>query len=181
MKLSLDINQTHYSIILHDVHLYLEPKKQMKYLFCLNTQHYPKKYLLDINYNLFENFIKECLEIGNETLNREDWEINIIQTLEKYQYVQNDNLKIFLNKKLGNLILNNFQHKNFAYLRKIEKYFVCYSDYDYNSLQYKLNSQIKYLIILINNLVEIKTSTVRIKKTHEPINFLDFIFDYYLN
>ena len=134
---------------------------------------------MDIDYWDFENFIKECLEMGSELINKNDWEVSVIQIIEKYDSTQNPSLKMYLNKKLGNLILFNPQYKNFDYLRKLEKFFYSYSQ---PNSYFKQNSQIKYLLILVNNLVEIKTSPIKIKRQKpQPVDLMDFIFDYYLN
>jgi hypothetical protein len=186
MKICVDTDLMRWTVVLHDVHLYME-SKQMKYLFNISGPCYYKKYLLDINYLDFKEFIKECLDYGPNPLNQNDFEMSIIQIIKKYPNQEiNSNLRLFLNKKLGNLILFNSQFKNFYYLKKLEKFFSIYSNFQTDNMQIKQNSQIKYLLILINNIVELKSNNIRIKSSvgkpslHEP-NWLDFIYDYYLN
>lgn len=192
MKICIDTESMHWVIELHDVHLYMESTKslegkQMKYLFNLSGPYFSKKYLIDINFEEFKEFIKECLEYGHNSLNQYDFEISIIQILEKYSSLEtNSNLRLFLNKKIGNLLLFNSQFKKFNYLKKLEKYFFSYSDFQTDNIYIKQNSQIKYLLILINNLVELKSNVIKIKSPiYKPIlhesDKLDFIYDYYLN
>ena len=185
MKICIDSVSIQWTVVLHDVHLYMEPT-QMKYLFDITGHDNNKKYLIGINYEDFKDFIKECLEYGPNLLNLNDFEISIIQIIEKYSSIDlNSNLRLFLIKKLGNLILFNSQYKNFNYLKNLDKYFTSYSDFPTDNTNFKQSLQIKYLLILINNMIELKSNKIKIEHLvfhqQEPIHFLDFIYDFYLN
>lgn len=160
-----------YTIYFHSVNLFSKYRNIFTYLFS-------KKYLLKIEYNLFKNFIKECLLIKvlmeyNEIIeNRRDlFEINIIQLIEKYSTADTQ-IRCIITKMLGCLLLNNIEYFDFFYLRKIQNFFNPYA----NSTE---AMQCRFLIILLNNLMKVKVKSQKNNiKSILTENILDFIYDY---
>ena len=179
MKVILELGTLEYIIKFHELNLYLEKDGSMKYLFDIRKNNYPKKYLLDIDLNDFKSFIKECLTYGINKVSQYDYDSTIIQLFNKYEMTQDLNLKLLINKKIGNLILSNSKFKNFYYLKSLEKFF--YNNNITESLIYnKQHSQIKYLIIIINNFISLKKSNKNYNDKN-TFDILDFIYDYYVN
>ena len=220
-----NINDEKYIIKFHDVHLYLQKNKKLQYLFT-NNIHIYKKYIIDINYYDFQDFVKECIElqcavetknnfefqytsvvetknsfelqcaVKTETKNnfelqcavetKNNFELQCVQLVEKLVTTSNIDFKLYCCKKLGSLILLNYIHKDFKGLKPLHKlftFFVSESDIKINSL----NSQIRYLIIILNNLIEVSKHKIKIKKIinnqslYDQNSILDFIYDYYEN
>jgi hypothetical protein len=92
-----------------------------------------------------------------------------------------------INKKIGNLLLNNIDFIKFDYLKNLYKNFNSIAHTNVLSEEYIKNSQYKYLIIIMNNLVEVKSSNIYFENNQHSsldllkINYLDFIYDYYLD
>ncbi len=184
-----DINGEKYIINFHDLHLYLQKNKKLQYLFT-NSIHIYKKYILDIDYYDFKNFINSCLENKSIVESRNSFELQCVQLIEKLLtsssiYV-NINFKLYCCQKLGSLILYNCSYKDFQGLKKIHSLFTSITsepDVKINSL----NSQIRYLVIILNNFIGISIIKHKIKeqytskKIQNQINMLDFIYDYYEN
>jgi hypothetical protein len=202
MKMQFDnIKSFEYTVEFHDLHLYYndDDNEKMEYLFCLNNQ-VPnilnKKILMPINTKHFVQFIKDCLEYPVENLSKHDFEINIIQLIDKYNNNFSFDILNLINIKLGNLILSHIKFKNFAYLKNLHKQFGSQNKLaNIKDIQF-FNSQICYLIILLNNLISVKkqqknNQNYRIKKSQviqlnqinqlktENFDYLDFIFDYW--
>ena len=210
-----NINDEKYIIKFHDVHLYLQKNKKLQYLFT-NNIHIYKKYIIDINYYDFQDFVKECIELqytsvvetknnfefqytsvvetknsfklqcAVKTETKNNFELQCIQLVEKLVTTSNIDFKLYCCKKLGSLILLNYIHKDFKGLKPLHKlftFFVSESDIKINSL----NSQIRYLIIILNNLIEVSKHKIKIKKIinnqslYDQNSILDFIYDYYEN
>lgn len=194
-----NIKSFDYIIEFHDIHLYYEDEndEEIEYLFCINknlSHLLGKKYLLPINNTHFKNFIRDCLEYNSTIKNKSDFDIEVIQIVEKYSHKYNPEIIKLLNIKLGSLILSNFKYKNLEYLKNLEKYFV--PKYNFSSSDIvdnqTYNSQIHFLIIIINNLISIsKNRTINLNyqiKSNQchnintsQFNYLDFIFDYFTN
>ncbi len=196
-----NIKSFEYTVEFHDLHLYYndDDNEKMEYLFCLNNQ-VPnilnKKILMPINTKHFVQFIKDCLEYPVENLSKHDFEINIIQLIDKYNNNFSFDILNLINIKLGNLILSHIKFKNFAYLKNLHKQFGSQNKLaNIKDIQF-FNSQICYLIILLNNLISVKkqqknNQNYRIKKSQviqlnqinqlktENFDYLDFIFDYW--
>jgi hypothetical protein len=160
-----------YMVKFHEFRIYLK-KTQMKYLFML---HNFKKYLLEINYDDFKNFIKECLILNAGIKELNDFELEIIQLIHRYGNTNDLNFKILLAKKIGSLMLYNADHLNFSYLKNLENYFNNYSK-DLDPIA-TLNNYIRYLIIISNNLLVVKE--LELSDEPEKVDILDFVFDYY--
>ena len=207
MKMQFDnLKSFEYTVEFHDVHLYYndndndndnynDTDEKMEYLFCLNNGSASilhKKYLMPINTKQFIQFIKDCLEYPEENLSKSDFEIAVIQLIGKYN---NNSLDILylVNIKLGSLILSHIKFKDFDYLKKVEKQFGSHSKLANTAdIQY-FNSQICYLIIILNNLISVKkiqknNHYYQIKKSQlvqmkqiktDNFDYLDFIFDYW--
>ncbi len=179
MKFIYDnINNKKYILKFHDVHLYLHKNHKLQYLFT-NPVHVYKKYILDIDYYEFKQFVQDCIELDSSVASKDQFELECIHMLEKLSTEIDVNFKLYCCMKLGSLILSNFSYKNFIYLKKINNHFNC-------NLSGLLNSQIRYLIIILNNLIEINTSNIKQPKklktnVLQEINFMDFIYDYYQN
>lgn len=178
MKFIYDnINNQKYIVKFHDVHLYLQKNHKLQYLFT-NQVHVYKKYILDIDYNEFKQFVQNCIELDSLVATRDQFELECVHILEKLSTETDVNFKLYCCMKLGSLILSNFSYKNFTYLKKINNHFNC-------NLSGLLNSQIRYLIIILNNLIDINISNIKQKKLKtniiQEINFMDFIYDYYQN
>ena len=192
-----NIKSFDYIVEFHDIHLYYDDldDTEIEYLFCINKKlsGVNKKYLLPINNNHFKQFIRDCIEFEFEIKSKFDFETEVIQLIEKYSNI-NKQIINYLNIKLGSLILSNLKYKNFAYLKKIEKYFIPeYANITDTNCSKNNNLQIQYLIIMINNLINVSTNpTINLNyqidknllfqniKT-DQYDHLDFIFDYFTN
>jgi len=193
-----DINSFEYIVEFHDIHLYYnkDDDEKMEYLFSLN-QDMPgllnKKYLLPIDTKSFGQFVAECLEYPAEKLSEDEFQINIIQLVDKYNENYTLDVTNLINKKIGSLLLNHVQYKNFPYFKKIEKQFGIQNKFAKIVDSIVFNSQICYLLIMINNLLSLTKKPIinlkyKIKKIKQPdinqiqtdtFNYLDFIFDYW--
>ncbi len=191
-----NIKSCEYIVEFHDVHLYYNDDydEQMEYLFCFNNNSphiLNKKYLMPINTKQFVQFVKDCLEYPIEQLDKEHWELNVIQLVGKYSEQLPSEVMHMINIKLGSLILSQPTYKSFPYLKKIEKQFTASYKLMSNEDTESFSSQICWLLIMINNLVSVskigKTkSHYKSKKPNEITNgqtgnfdLLDFIFDYW--
>lgn len=193
-----NIKSFEYIVEFHDVHLYYDNDndEKMEYLFCINKNSpniLNKKYLMPIQTQQFVQFVKDCLEYPEEKLSKNDFEINIIQLIEKYNQNYSIDVMNLINVKIGSLLLNHIQYKNFDYLKKIEKQFGSQYKFSKTIDSQFFNSQICYLIIMINNLLSIKKTQIinpnyKIKKSKkinmkeiktDNFDYLDFIFDYW--
>jgi hypothetical protein len=168
--MKIHIESMNLIVLLHNLHLY-NKKKISKFGYLFST---PKKYLIDLDFNEFKNFIDACLHSKyNDTVDTLIvTEGEIIQLIESYDFISNAKFKIEIIKKIGNYILTKPKIKRFKYLHKLVKYY----NYDIGTEQ---NIYIKFLIILINNFIslqEIKLNNIN----SDNINILDFIFDYYI-
>lgn len=199
MKMQFDnIKSFEYTVEFHDVHLYYnnDDDDTMEYLFCFHKESpkiLNKKYLMPIDTKLFVQFVKDCLEYPVENLSKNDFEINIIQLMDKYNNNYSLDILNLINIKLGNLILTHIKFKNFDYLRKLEKQFGSQQKLANTADVQCFNSQICYLIILLNNLISVEKKqknnhNYKIKKSQliqmnqmktENFDYLDFIFDYW--
>ena len=149
-------------IVLHNLHLY-NKKKISKFGYLFST---PKRYLIDLDFLKFKKFIEDCLD---HIYNSDDQE-EIIHLIEKYNYTTDDLFKIEIIRRIGYYILTNPKIKHFKYLQKIIKYYN-------NDIGTEQNMYIKFLIILINNLLSIQQIN---QVFSNPLNILDIVFDYYL-
>jgi hypothetical protein len=191
-----NINLYNWIVEFHDVHLYYtnDYDETIEYLFSIGhglPKILNKKYLVIINANSFRNFIGKCLEMPMEPVDKSQFEIQVIQIIEKYSHKNSWEYFYWLNLKLGNLILSNVKYKNLPNLKHIEKQFAL--NYKFSTVEenVQFDSQIQFLIIMINNLT--KTTKKPIvnfqhkisgKKNLEEItesdfNYLDFVFDYW--
>ncbi len=189
-----NINSCEYIVEFHDVHLYYnnDDDEQMEYLFSIGNT-FTKKYLLPINTKNFIQFVANCLKYPGEKLSKDEFEINVIQLVNKYNQNYTCDVMNLINTKLGSLILHNIQYKNFAYLKSIEKQFGFGNKFLKTIDSQFFNSQICYLLIMINNLLSLNkiplvNKNYKIKKTNETsitqiktenFDYLDFIFDYW--
>ncbi len=196
-----NINSCEYIVEFHDVHLYYnnEDDEQMEYLFNFNktsSNAINKKYLLPINTKSFVQFVANCLEYPGEKLSKSDFEISIIQLIDKYNQNYNCDVMNLVNTKIGSLILHHIQYKDFVNLKSIEKQFGFGNKFSKTVDSQFFNSQICYLLIMINNLLSLNKKPLvnfvnknyKIKKTKETcitdiktenFDYLDFIFDYW--
>jgi hypothetical protein len=199
MKMQFDdIKSFEYTVEFHDVHLYYnnDDDEQIEYLFCLNKgapSILNKKILMPIDTKQFVQFVKDCLEYPVENLSKSDFEINIIQLIDKFNNNYNLDILNLINIKLGSLILSHIKFKNFDYLKKVEKQFGSQNKLANTADVQCFNSQICYLIIILNNLVNVNkiqknNHNYQIKKSQltqinqikiENFDYLDFIFDYW--
>ena len=196
MKMQFDnIKSFDYTVEFHDVHLYYDDgdDEKMEYLFCINKvspKVLNKKILMPIDTKQFVQFVKDCLEYPQENLSKTDFEINIIQLIDKYNNNYSLDILNIINIKLGNLLLSHIKFKNFDYLRNLEKQFCSHNKLANTADVQYFNSQICYLIIMLNNLVSVKKNQkdnqnykikkLQIKKLEKDnICYLDFIFDYW--
>ena len=193
-----NIKSFEYTVEFHDVHLYYnnDDDEKMEYLFCLNKgapNILNKKILMPIDTKQFVQFIKDCLEYPVENLTKTDFEINIIQLIDKYNSNYSLDILNLVNIKLGSLLLSHIKFKNLSYLKKVEKQFGSQSKLANTADVQCFNSQICYLIIMLNNLVSVgkiqkNNHNYQIKKSQlvqmnqlntENFDYLDFIFDYW--
>jgi hypothetical protein len=199
MKMQFDnIKSFEYTVEFHDVHLYYnnDDDEKMEYLFCLNKgapNILNKKILMPIDTKQFVQFIKDCLEYPVENLTKTDFEINIIQLIDKYNSNYSLDILNLVNIKLGSLLLSHIKFKNFSYLKKVEKQFGSQSKLANTADVQCFNSQICFLIIMLNNLISVEKKqknnhNYQIKKSQleqmnqintENFDYLDFIFDYW--
>lgn len=189
-----NINSCEYIVEFHDVHLYYnnDNDEQMEYLFSIGNT-FTKKYLLPVNTKNFVQFVANCLEYPVQKLSKDEFEINVIQLVDKYNQNYTCDVMNLINTKLGSLILHHIQYKNFTYLKSIEKQFGLGNKFSKTIDSQFFNSQICYLLIMINNLVSLNkiplaNKNYKIKKTKENsitqiktenFDYLDFIFDYW--
>lgn len=183
-----NINNKKIIVKFHELYLYDE-NYPIKYLFFVPSQSITKKYLLEINYDDFHKFIQDCFDLGfPKKYSKFDFESKIIQLIESYKIYTDNESQIIINKKIGNLLLNHLSFIKFDYLKNLYKYFNSVHYIDQNKEHIK-HSQIRYLIIMFTNLLDliIYESDNKFNKSKpsiyksEPINDLDFIFDYYLD
>lgn len=184
MKLVLENDLIEYNIELLDLRIYLE-KNEMTYLFYIESKFFYKKYLVPIDLEDFKKFILDCLKLGNCEMTLSEFEFLSIQIIEKYSTITDYNLISFFNKKLGNLILFNYKYRHFHYLKNLQKYFG-----NFNLKENPRNNlQIKYLLILINNMIGLdvfdkkpknKTNNL-LADSFNPNNLIDFIYDFFLD
>ena len=184
MKIEFNnINSKKYTIKIHNLNITKESNHYFSYLFVLDYSKFTKRYIINIDTNAFKKFIYECLSIDNLIKDQTEYDINIIQLIEKYKIFPNNNsTRLYIGKKIGSLILHNIQYKNTNILKKLEKYFVTPNS-ALNIKDESLNCQIHYLIILINNYIRINIENDNTKLIKPTPNFaiLDFIFDYYID
>jgi hypothetical protein len=168
MKFVILINDYTYNIEFHNINICDNKYDNIKYLFVISTNNLIKRFISEINLMDFKEFIKECIYHNNiNNITKQKFDILFIDMLNEYKNVYHINMKICLLKKIGNLIL--FNHKYITY-DNIKKFNIFIYK---TSLENKLYTQIKYLFIMINNLINIKIK-------YNNINILDFIYDYYL-
>ena len=205
MKMQFDnLKSFEYTVEFHDVHLYYSDNdsdndnydEKMEYLFCLSNglaNGINKKYLMPIDTKQFYQFVKDCLEYPEENLSKSDFEIAVIQLIGKYNNNNSLDILNLVNIKLGNLILSHIKFKDFDYLKKVEKQFGSHSKLANTADVQYFNSQICYLIIILNNLISVKkilknNHYYQIKKSQlvqmkqiktDNFDYLDFIFDYW--
>jgi hypothetical protein len=173
MKFIFNNNNINYIVKFHEVHLYYKNNNKLQYLFIHPIYKY-KKYIIDIDYYDFKNFIIKCLENQYIKLSN-DIKNEFIKLTEKIIMNKNINLKINLCQKLGELILNNYNSKDVFNIKDIYVLFTSLNNE--NKLINSFNSKIRYLIIIINNLLDIEQNIIR----NNEFNILDFIYDYYTN
>jgi hypothetical protein len=173
MKFIFNSNNINYIVKFHEVHLYYKNNNKLQYLFIHPIYKY-KKYIIDIDYYDFKNFIIKCLE--NQYIKfSNDIKNEYIKLTEKIIMNKNIDLKINLCQKLGELILNNYNSKDIFDIKDIYVLFTSLNNE--NKLINSFNSKIRYLIIIINNLLDIEQNFIR----NNEFNILDFIYDYYTN
>ena len=183
-----NIKSFDYTVEFHDIHLYYNDNK-MEYLFNFHNKlphNVDKKYLIPVDIKEFNQFVKDCLEYSVEKLSQSDFESIVIQLIDKYKYNYSLQVLKLINIKLGSLILSNPEYKNFDYLKKLEKEFSSHNKLSKNDNPPYFYAQIRYLIIMLNNLVSVR-------KTKNPVSnykiiqmdqfkkfdYLDFVFDYW--
>lgn len=137
--------------------------KNFEYLFVINYH----KYIYTINTNDFTEFIMNCLEFPLIKPNKFEFEINIILLVTKY-FNSNNVARNIITSMIGSMLIFNIKYKKYNYIKKLHNFIHC-------------DNNIKYLIILANNMTEIKLDSIiqETNKHNENINMLDFIFDYY--
>ena len=144
-------------------------KQIFGYLFTFKQMPLTKILLMRINKEEITDFISYCLEFPIVKKTKIDFEIEIMILFDKYK--QSNNItKYIIIGMIGSMILFNIKYKNFKYLNNLESYF-------------QLDPNIKYLIIMINNLEEliITHNNNNNNITNNKFNILDFIFDYNCN
>jgi hypothetical protein len=157
-------------IKLNNVFTYIVTKYSFEYLFILKESQITKSIIIKIDLNDFKEFIKSCLITNPNKESRINFELDIITLISKYCHSDAITRKIIC-IMIGRLLLYNINYRNFYYLRKLELFF-------------HEDLEIKYLIILVNNLLECK-SNLQLKLpqnnniSFKNINILDFVFDYY--
>ena len=175
MKFIFNSNNQNYIVKFHEVHLYYKKNNKLQYLFIHPIYKY-KKYIIDINYYDFKNFIIKCSENECTIKLAIDVKIEYKKLTEKIISCKNIDSRLNLCQKLGELIFFNYHHKDAFDVKNIYVLFTSI-DNDDNFIN-SFNCQIRYLIIMINNLMDIEHNTIR---DNYDFNMLDFIYDYYLN
>lgn len=178
MKLEYIINSNKYILTLHTIYF----SNNSKYLFTIPGTIYSRKFLLNINIDEFNDFIRDCLEIGPNKICQNDFESIIIQLFDKYNESSNYKFKIYIYKKIGNLLIFNLIHKYFYYLE--DNLHIQFINTLTKDMHLVYHSYVKYLLILYNNLFDMNITTLDIDNNNNNINDfnkLDYLFDYYLN
>lgn len=184
MKLIFEnINGKKLLIKFHELFMYRD-NDSLQYLFNIITPGFSKKYLYEFKLEEIWKFIKSCLELGENYLDRFDFESRIIQLVCKYDEYSDVGTRLILDKKIGNLLLFNHKFIDFPYLKKIEKHFysVPKTNFFNGTSGLEQNQEIKFLIIIINNLKNVIIEDPFYNKhinTCEGFKLIDFIFDYY--
>lgn len=175
MKFIFINNNINYIIKFHEVHLYSKKNNKFQYLFIHPIYKY-KKYIIDIDYYDFKNFIIMCSK--NEYIIKLaiDVKIEYKKLTDKIISCKDIDSRLILCQQLGELIFFNYHHKDVFDIKNI--YVLFTSQNNDNNLLNLFNCQIRYLIIMINNLLDIEFNIIR---DNYDFNILDFIYDYYLN
>jgi hypothetical protein len=116
-----------------------------------------------INKEELVDFMSYCLDYPMIKKNKLDFEMEIIILLNKYIYANMLTKQIIISM-IGSMIIFNIKYKKFEYLKKLNLY-------------YHLDTKIKYLIFIINNIEELTTKI----SVNNKFDILDFIFDYNCN
>jgi hypothetical protein len=175
MKFIFNNNNQKYIVKFHEVHLYYKKNNKLQYLFVHPIYKY-KKYIIDIDYYDFKNFIIKC-SVNEFTIKlASDVKIEYKNLTDKIISCKNIDSKLNLCQKLGELILFNYHHKDVFDIKNIYILFTSLNNDDI--LLNSFNCQIRYLIIMINNLLSIDKN---MNRDNYEFNMLDFIYDYYLD
>jgi hypothetical protein len=154
-------------IKLNNVFIDIITKNDFSYLFILKQTQITKCYIMKIDKNDFIEFIKSCLYSKPNKETRINFELDIITLISKYTQSDGITRKVIC-IMIGRLLLYNINYRNFYYLGKLELFF-------------HEDLEIKYLIILVNNLLECTLNLPQnnTKPSFKNINILDFVYDYY--
>jgi hypothetical protein len=155
-------------IKLNSVYIDIISKYCFNYLFILKNCKIYGSYIVKIDKNDFIEFIKLCLNTSPIKETSINFELDIITLISKYYHSNKITRKIIC-IMIGRLLLYNINYKDFYYLKRLDFFF-------------HEDLEIKYLIILVNNLSECKLDSLQKnndKTSFKKINILDFIFDYY--
>jgi hypothetical protein len=175
MKFIFNNNNINYIIKFHEVHLYYKNNNKLQYLFIHPIFKY-KKYIIDIDFYEFRNFIIKCSENEYNIKLASDVKIEYKKLTEKLISCKDIELRLYLCQKLGELIFSNYHHKDVFDIKNIYVLFTSLNNED--TFINLFNCQIRYLIIMINNLLDIEQNIIR---DNYKFDMLDFIYDYYLN
>lgn len=156
-----------HNIKLNSVFIYIISKNMFEYLFIIKETQITKSYIVKIDKNDFIEFIKSCLNSKPKKESRTNFELDIITLITKYCHSEGITRKVIC-IMIGRLLLYNINYRNFYYLRKLELFF-------------HEDLEIKYLLILVNNLLEctLNLPLNNTKPSFKNINILDFVYDYY--
>jgi hypothetical protein len=174
MKFIFSNYNQNYIVKFHEVHLYHKNNNKLQYLFIHPIFKY-KKYIIDINFYEFKNFIIKCSENESTIKLASDVKIEYKKLTEKLISCKDIESRLYLCQKLGELIFSNYHHKDVFDIKNIYILFTSLNNED--TFINLFNCQIRYLIIMINNLLDIQQNTIR----NYEFDMLDFIYDYYLN
>jgi len=175
MKFIFSNNNQRYIVNFHEVHLYHKNNNKLQYLFIHPIFKY-KKYIIDIDYYDFKNFIIKCSENEYKIKLNIDVKIEYKKLTEQIISCKDIDLRLYLCQKLGELIFFNYHHKDVFDIKSI---YVLFTSLDNDNIDINsFNCQIRYLIIMINNLLDIEHNIIR---DNYKFDMLDFIYDYYIN
>lgn len=180
MDISIYDNQsnTNYIIKLKKKNIKWVDNNNFRYLYSFENSKIIKNIFITINLDKLKKFILKCLSsnyINNINTNNDFYNKIIILVDKLIKYNDNNEIRSSTIEYIGFILLNNNKYKNYNYLKLLEEFFIN-KYFSLNNRNYNY-MELKYLIILINNIKKIIVSNNKIYN----FDIIDYIFDYNIN